>query len=413
MILLPARDTPWPTVALCQNALAITAFLGLAAVAWVALLRRQLELRTRDLRRTRDQLETARLGAEEALQRARKAETLEQQKKAVMELIACDEPLQTVMDEIAGAIEKQCNGRCCIRLEGDECGHAGAAPSLPAAWRQAVEQLDVGSIRVGVRTRSLREFSPESNWAEFIAARQPPEGQTVFALPVLSGPRRAGVISVFFERARRVTDHEAALLSSWSGVAAMALDRRRLHDQLAFRAWHDELTGLANRALLFERLRHEVQRCHDNGTALAVLYLDLDGFKAINDRLGHAAGDDVLRQQAERLRLSVRKTDTIARVGGDEFVVLLPDLRDASDATSLAQVVIRAIEAPIYWERERLICGASAGWSLFPRDGDDVERLLRIADGRMYEHKALLKLRKGNQSAQRLLEPAPASYFIG
>ncbi len=404
LMLLPAL--------LYQNAFVVTLSVVVAALAWVGLLRQQLESQTRALRRTMGQLEAAKLRAEAALERARNAEMLEQQKKAVVELIACDEPLQDVLNEIVGAIEKQCDGLCSIRLEAAENGSTGAAPSLPPAWREAVEQLNVGRIRVGARYRALRELSPESHWAEFVATK-PPAAQSVFALPVLSGARRVGVISLFFEEARRVSDHDAALLSSWSSLAAMALERRRLHDQLSFRALHDELTGLANRVLLFETLQLEMQRCRENRSTLALLYLDIDGFKTINDTLGHAAGDSVLQQTAERMRSSVRQSDTIARVGGDEFVILLPDLNDPSDAASIAQIVRQALGSPIYFERERLVCGASLGLSFFPLDSEDPHCLLRTADARMYEKKASSKLRKQNQSAQRLLEPQAASYFIG
>lgn len=378
LILLPAL--------LYRNAFMSAVGAVVAALAWVGMLRQQLRSRTRALRRNMGQLEAAKLRAEAALERARHAEMLEQQKKAVVELIACDEPLQDVLDQIARAIEKQCDGLCSIRLEATGAGSAAAAPSLQA-------------------------FSPDNHWVE-VVARSPP-AQSVFSLPVLSGTRRVGVISLFFEEARRVSDQDAALLSSWSSLAAMALERRRLHDQLSFRALHDELTGLANRALLFESLQRQIQRCRENRTVLAVLYLDIDRFKAINDQLGHAAGDHVLQQTAARMRSSLRQSDTIARVGGDEFVALLPDLQDPSDAASIALIVQQAIGMPIYFERERMVCAASTGLSFFPLDSEDPQSLLRTADMRMYQNKARAKPRQPDRSAPLLLEPQAASYFIG
>jgi diguanylate cyclase (GGDEF)-like protein len=164
----------------------------------------------------------------------------------------------------------------------------------------------------------------------------------------------------------------------------LALERRRLHDQLSHRAQHDGLTGLPNRALLYERLEAEIERAARGGSLLGVLYIDLDGFKQINDTHGHDAGDAVLQEAAKRMTHGVRCGDTVARIGGDEFVVLLPLLNRREDAAQIADKMTAALREPIYANRQRLSVSACAGIAIWPLDGDRPDPLLRFADAQMY-----------------------------
>ncbi len=163
--------------------------------------------------------------------------------------------------------------------------------------------------------------------------------------------------------------------------------RKAFEDQLVQRSLHDELTGLANRALLRDRLSHGLAQAERQGAALAVLYLDLDGFKAVNDRLGHAAGDELLIEMANRLGASLRTSDTAARVGGDEFVVLCEFLRDDEEADQLSERIASAVAQPYDLAGGRAFVTVSVG-RVVSRDGDDPEALLARADAAMYEVKA-------------------------
>lgn len=156
-------------------------------------------------------------------------------------------------------------------------------------------------------------------------------------------------------------------------------------------ALHDPLTGLPNRALFNDRLEHGLAQAHRHGWTLAVMFVDLDDFKAINDSYGHEAGDAVLRIIADRLRESTRDDDTVSRHGGDEFLYLLMDAKDQRDVTAIAGKLIEAIQAPC-----RLVAGgqdinrsihASIGISLFPNHGATAETLINQADSAMYEAK--------------------------
>lgn len=166
-------------------------------------------------------------------------------------------------------------------------------------------------------------------------------------------------------------------------------ERRRAQEQIAFLAYHDSLTKLPNRALLDEHLALALARARRGGHSVALLYVDLDDFKAVNDSLGHAAGDELLRRIAVRLRGVVRSTDLLARQGGDEFLILLTDLdRDPRlSAEQVAKQVEAALLEPFQIADAEFEIGSSIGISIYPHDANDADTLLRHADAAMYEVK--------------------------
>lgn len=171
------------------------------------------------------------------------------------------------------------------------------------------------------------------------------------------------------------------------GVSQDVTARKLREDEERFLAYHDTLTGLPNRRLLDDRLRQALHLAQRRDARLAVMLIDLDEFKQVNDRFGHRAGDAVLREVAARLAGCVRKADTLARQGGDEFVVVLPDLAQQADCDVVAQKILRALEAPLRAGGEDLRLGASVGISLYPADAGDGDALLRNADAAMYRAK--------------------------
>lgn len=165
--------------------------------------------------------------------------------------------------------------------------------------------------------------------------------------------------------------------------------QKQLADQFfaAKQVGFDSLTGLPNRALLLDRLGHEVYHARRSGEVVAVLFLDLDGFKQVNDLYGHRAGDSVLQKISKRLETTVRKSDTVARLGGDEFVGLLVNIGTSSDALIIAERMLVACSKPILIENNPCVLSVSIGISLFPEDGADSETLLAHADTAMYHAK--------------------------
>jgi diguanylate cyclase (GGDEF)-like protein len=164
-------------------------------------------------------------------------------------------------------------------------------------------------------------------------------------------------------------------------------DRKRAEEQIEFHAYHDVLTALPNRKLFTDRLRHALTRAKRTSKALAVMFIDIDHFKTINDTLGHTAGDELLLEMARRLRACVRDDDTVARIGGDEFTIILSELRHPEDAIGVAQKILEAVQVPLTIGSMPIVVTASVGISLYPADGADPEALLRNADSAMYRAK--------------------------
>ena len=164
-------------------------------------------------------------------------------------------------------------------------------------------------------------------------------------------------------------------------------ERKRAEDQVKELAFHDALTGLPNRTLFNDRLAVAVAQAFRQPSRLAVLYLDLDRFKVINDSLGHSTGDELLRGVAERLRASVREGDTVARLGGDEFTVLVAGLATDEDTLKIAHKILEAIRLPFRIDDRDLYVTTSIGIALYPADGLDAETLVRNADTAMYRAK--------------------------
>lgn len=165
--------------------------------------------------------------------------------------------------------------------------------------------------------------------------------------------------------------------------------RKETEKQLEYRAYYDSLTGLPNRLLFRDRLVNSLGQARRNRVGLAVMYLDVDHFKLINDGLGHSFGDALLADIAKRLEGSLRASDTISRIGGDEFSILLPEVTSAEGVAGVARKILDSLVEPFRVDGHDLFVTASIGISCFPTDGDDVETLLKCADAAMYRAKEL------------------------
>jgi diguanylate cyclase (GGDEF)-like protein len=170
-----------------------------------------------------------------------------------------------------------------------------------------------------------------------------------------------------------------------TGMIFTLLEEQISHAEHA--SQHDALTGLPNRRVFARRLEHALKRARENGGRIAMLVIDLNDFKRINDTLGHAAGDALLHFVAQRLQQGVRAGDTLARLGGDEFAAILPEVADRAAAQARAERLARAFEASTEFQGQRMSIGASIGLALYPDDGQDETRLYAAADRAMYASK--------------------------
>ncbi|HEU4844136.1 MAG TPA: EAL domain-containing protein [Burkholderiaceae bacterium] len=180
---------------------------------------------------------------------------------------------------------------------------------------------------------------------------------------------------------------DAGVCTHYAAIFADITQRRLAEERLNYLATHDALTGLPNRSLFGERLEHALRCALRAQQRIAVLFLDLDRFKLVNDSLGHGVGDELLKMVGERLRAAVRETDTVARLGGDEFTLLLEDVGDARHVAHIAQKLLEAIGAPFAIGGEEIYVTPSIGVSMYPDDGEDAQTLVLHADRAMYEAK--------------------------
>ncbi|HET6720472.1 MAG TPA: EAL domain-containing protein [Rhodocyclaceae bacterium] len=180
---------------------------------------------------------------------------------------------------------------------------------------------------------------------------------------------------------------EAGALTHYVGVLTDITERKHAESQIRFLAEHDALTELPNRVLMIDRLEQMIQKAVRNQTMLAVLFLDLDHFKNINDTLGHAVGDELLRQVALRISAALRLSDTLSRTGGDEFIILLPDLHAVADSARVTEAILERMSQPFALSDHDIVVSASIGIAIFPNDGDTPQRLVQCADMAMYHSK--------------------------
>jgi diguanylate cyclase (GGDEF)-like protein len=211
--------------------------------------------------------------------------------------------------------------------------------------------------------------------------------RTMVMIPLVAVGRTVGLVEVTSTRGDAFDARAVELASMLAGEAAMALENARLYDEIRHQALHDGLTGLANRVLFRDRVEHAVERSRRSGGQMAILFLDLDDFKTLNDTHGHARGDEVLAAAARRVAESIRPSDTAARLGGDEFAVLIEDVEDEAAALAVATRLADALREPLPLGLSAPRVAASIGVALGGPGGETADDLLRNADVAMYAAK--------------------------
>jgi diguanylate cyclase (GGDEF)-like protein/PAS domain S-box-containing protein len=207
--------------------------------------------------------------------------------------------------------------------------------------------------------------------------------------PVNSEGRTIGVLSLSGHEFREPDERLLEAIRVIGSQIGQFLQRKQAEEKIQHMAQHDALTGLPNRALLLDRIGQAIAQAQRKRGVLALLFIDLDRFKTVNDSLGHQVGDRLLQSVAGRLEACIRGSDTIARIGGDEFVVLLGDLEEPEDARHVAQKVLDALAEPATIDAHELKVTPSVGICAYPHDGEDVESLMRNADTAMYHAKQM------------------------
>ncbi|MEO8314691.1 MAG: diguanylate cyclase [Pseudomonadota bacterium] len=326
--------------------------------------------------------------AEAAARAAHKSEKLEQDRNEILELVANNRPLEVIVAAMTDAIASHIPGSLCsMKIEAPDSSHISSYPGFPRDLVMALEQIGIASIHPTPAPAPIEEFSDDPRWTQFIRSSGHLPYRRYRAVPVMRGSCSTGVILSLLAEDVPVEHGEQSILESWGRFASLAVERRGLYEQLSFRAQYDSLTSLLNRASLYDYINARIKADPTARKPMSVVYLDLDGFKGINDTHGHEAGDKVLQHVAARILESVRRTDVVARLGGDEFVVLLPEVGELAEAARIADLISTAIARPLAYGDGELRIGASLGLSVYPADGNSTDDLLKAADEEMYRVK--------------------------
>jgi diguanylate cyclase (GGDEF)-like protein/PAS domain S-box-containing protein len=299
-----------------------------------------------------------------------------------------DELIREAVVQIADQVdavaffEETAHGRLLLRAANGTGTDTTVGLAVPIAASSAARQVLSEGRTVTVDAAYLANIPAGWPWGRWM--RGMASGAFV---PVTHNGHTHGVLAVFSRAADGIGAGETRFAESVAHVLSTALQREEAEKRLAFLAQFDALTGLPNRSLVEDRITQTLARSSRAQRHAAVLFVDLDRFKLVNDSLGHPAGDQLIRQVARRLETCIRAGDTVGRISGDEFAIVLADLARPEDAGAVAQKVLDALSRPFNLEGSEAAVGASIGISVSPGDAQDAATLLRNADTAMYRVK--------------------------
>lgn len=325
----------------------------------------------------------------------RRSEWLEEARARVLEMIAADSPLQPVLTELISIVGAQLPETVPTFLVLDEGEMRHMPSALPKEVEDAVQARAV-SFAAGLCAHAVGQEPPltvsnlreDPVWKDVRDAALRHGLCGCWSVPIRSKDGTfLALLAVYHHRPGAPLARETRVLDTAAKLAVVAIEHFQMTRQLARLAQRDPLTGLANRMVFEDRLLHAIAQAKRGGTKLALLALDLDHFKAVNDTLGHQAGDSLLQQFAQRARGAVRESDTVARIGGDEFAVILPRITGIEDATQVARKLTDTFAEPFTVAGRQLQVTGSIGVALYPADGEDGSALQKSADAALYRVK--------------------------
>lgn|GEM_PF-165794 len=337
---------------------------------------------------------------EEIIER-RRSEAFHAGQGHILEMIATGSSLEEIMESLTGVIESQIDGlmSCVTLLDDDDTQiRRVISMSLPAEFKKAIGNMRVGpeggSCGTAMHKREsvvVDDILKDPLWNDYREPAMRHGLRACWSMPILSHQGNPlGTIAVYAKEVRVPSAAETRLIGLATRIAGIAIERKQTEEHIRHMTHHDVLTGLPNRAFLDDRLTQAILYAQRYGRSATVAFVDLDNFKLINDSLGYNAGDELLRVVADRLAQCVRRTDTVVRLGGDAFVVVLFDQTEKADViTPTLQKIRDAIGQAVEVSGRKLHITCSIGLSTYPTDGEDTKTLLRNADAAMHRAKEL------------------------
>lgn len=331
-----------------------------------------------------------------------RADALLRLEREMLEMAAGNEPADHILNHACLTLERQLESCrvAVVQVGSDHRLHVRNGPGLPEMFGEQLHQLQSERLLRVLHTKLERDQlhvfpmrAQGERWQQWLVLAKEYKMAGCWLMPIQSSPSLMRTLLAVFPRYKsHPCEHEKMLVQRIGYLTALILERQQQQEQIEKLALYDSLTGLANRSLLNEQLQRAICRSVREHQAFALLFIDLNGFKAVNDTHGHDAGDALLVALGERLKMRFRATDCCARIGGDEFVILLDDIKHQQFAFRIAESLLSLIAEPLTWGEHQLQVTASIGIALYPEDAETAAALLTRADNAMYRAKAESKI---------------------
>jgi diguanylate cyclase (GGDEF)-like protein len=300
-----------------------------------------------------------------------------------------DKIIGTVLERLDDLVRADCSSVTLFDRDNPGLGRTYARAAL------APGEFSVIRHEISPRERGKLEALPRGFWSpstepapSYLSQQRSRGLAACYVQPILWRETVCGALALGFPSTADLTDDDRKQISEFADRVAVAISSAWRDEQLHLQAHFDALTGLPNRSLLKDRLAQQITRCQRETGSFALLFIDLDNFKDVNDTLGHASGDAVLREAARRISRCLRESDTVSRLGGDEFNVILTQVQHPRDAARVADNIIKSLSDAIVIEHQASFLSASVGIAIYPQDGKSAEELIRNADTAMYRAKS-------------------------
>ncbi len=317
----------------------------------------------------------------------------------ILELIACSAKQSDILHAIVDAVENENPDAMCSILLLDKTEKKltlGAAPSLPDFYNQAIDGLVIGqgvgscgtSAYTGKRVTVI-DIATHPYWAQWSELTKKANLTSCWSEPIIDNRGKViGTFAIYFKKATSPTTKDFRLIEQFVSLSRIAIEREKVDQLIWHQANFDHLTQLPNRSLVNEYIVNIIKEAKRGNTQFTIAMLDIDNFKDVNDSLGHSAGDALLVETAKRIKDTLRESDIIARIGGDEFIIVLTNTNGVQNIEVVGNKISAALAKPYHFDEKEIYCTASIGVAIYPNDADNINQLLKNADHAMYGAKA-------------------------